>query len=441
MLAAFVGVVDPLFASISIDIFSGFSCSQFRGARGKSSSFTVSVLIAECMATRNISFILLEDSKAESIKKALTNLFIRHRTPALILADKDSAFTSLLCNSSFSRDLGIEIVIAEGRHQFANYVEGAIASCKEILKSLRRDIDKSIFAQSQTVIDLARKLELTSYVMGFSPILKTDYPGANFLTARHFSRLYISPQQDMVDVERIIDGVLCDNLEAIMAIRKNMNSCFQSALVGHLTSSSIRYNPERLGDTSRTSSDKYVLHPTPEDIVLSKAHDGLLRIGRIMEVGVGVNQHLVRIRWHSIATDMTIHTRKLRLLYRGSQVDSEGFPLAGRGENPAKLPHGAPVQQDDTVHPAPHVQDELPPHVPPGPRPDNSHDLQQDVRGAVLPPGDQLVQRVGHTLYVPLEGAVFVSPVDVPHLGDYVALQHQPVEHPQLQHLKLSQRK
>ena len=432
MLSAFVGQVDPLFASISIDIFSGFSCSQFRGARGKGSSFTVSVLIAQCMATRNISFVLLEDSKADSIKKALTNLFIRHRTPALILADKDSAFTSLLCNSSFSQDLGIKIVIAEGRHQFANYVESAIASCKEILKSLRRDFDKSIFSQSQTIIDLARKLELTSYVMGFSPILKGDSPESNFLTARHFSRLYISPQQDMVDVERIVDGVLCDNLEAILTIRKNMNSCFQSALISHLASSSVRYNPERLGDTSRTSSDKRVLHPIPEDIILSKAHDGLLRIGRIMEVGVGTNQHLVRIRWHSLATDMTIHTRKLRLLYRGSQIDAEGFPLAGRAESHGKLLREAAVQQDDILHPAPHVQDVPPGHVPRGLRPGDSHDLQQDIRQAVCPLDDQLAQRVGLALYVPLEGDGLLAPAELPLPGHHV---------PQDQHLKFSQRK
>ena len=433
MLAAFVNVVDPLFASISIDIFSNFQCSQFKGARGKTSTFTVSVLIAQCMATRNISFVLLEDSKAASIRKALTNLFIRHRTPALILSDKDSAFTALLCNSSFSRDLGIKIVIAEGRHQFANYVEGAIYSCKEILKSLKRDFDKSIFAQTPTVIDLARQLELTSYIMGFSPILKGDFPETNPLTARHFSRLYISPQQDMVDVQRIVDSILCDSLEAIVTIRKNMNSCFQSALISHLTSSSIRYNPERLGDTSRTSSDRHVLHPTVEDIVLSKAHDGALRIGRIMELGVGTNQHMVRIKWHNSATDMPIHTRKLRLLFRGTQIDSEGFPLVGKAGD-----------QDDVVHPATHAHHGLPPHVPRAPRPEESHDLQQDIREVVLPIDDQLALHVGHTLHVPIDGTLLVTPLGPHPLGGHVGpqvLQYQPVEDSQAQHLKFSQRK
>lgn len=449
MLQAFVGVMDPLFAAISIDILGGFVCSQYQGSRGKNSTFTVSVLVAECMGTRNMSFILLEDSKASSIKKALVSLFIRHRTPAVIVADHDSSFISLLSNSSFASDLGIKITIAEARHQFVNYVESGIKGAKAILKSLREDVDKSIFSQSQTVLSLARKLELTSYIIGFTPILKNDFPGPGCVTARHFSRLLISPQQDLSDVQSILNMLLCNSFEVILDVRKNMRSLFQASLISHLSSSAIRYNPQRLGDTSKVSSDKHVLEPVVGDIVLSRAHDDCLRIGRVMVTNVDINQHIVKMKWYSEASDLKIHSRKMSLLFRPASLDSDGFPRvdkepvspAGPVQPPQvgaalPLPQELPGGRGDPPPPVLLGQDGG--AVPPAylPRPDMCHDLARDLQEPVLPLPAQ--QGVDHVLYTPIYGNYAGFPLGLlhpsthPHGVEGVTghLQHHPVSVP-----------
>ena len=369
LLSNFLDVPDPLFHSISIDLFSGVQCSQHPRSRGKS-SFPVSILVAECLATRNVSYVVIEDSKAASVKKGLETLAMRYRRPAVIIADHDSAFTSLLCNTSYAEDLAVKVIIAAPRHQFVNKCERGIAQSKKILRGLREDIEKSIFQQPQTLLELHRKLDFTSFVMGFTPILKGDIPTSEFfVTPRHFSKLLFPPAQDLLDVEATCNMVLDLSVDSLLDIRRNHQSLFREALISHLMSSSVRYNPSRLGDGSTKAKPNHILNPQVGDIILSLDHEGQARVGRILQVFVDTNQHDILIRWRNQILKLRLHTRKIRLLFRRTDLDSAGFPrqdLPGPAK-PSQHDGGAPLLQPPLLHRG------------------DCHDLEADVQQPIAP--------------------------------------------------------
>ena len=245
--------------------------------------------------------------------------------------------------------------------------------------------------------------------------------------------------------------LLSNSLEIILDVRKNMRSLFQASLISHLSSSAIRYNPQRLGDTSKVSSDKHVLEPAVGDIVLSRAHDDCLRIGRVMATNVDINQHVVKMKWYSEASDLKIHSRKMSLLFRPASLDSHGFPRVD--EEPVSpagpvqpLQVGADLPQpqilpDGRADPPPPVplgqEGGAPPHAH-HPRSDMCHDLARDLQEPVLPLPAQL--GADHVMYTPMCGNYagfpqgLVHPSIQPHGVESVTehLQHHPVSVPQV---------
>ena len=207
--------------------------------------------------------------------------------------------------------------------------------------------------------------------MGFSPILKGDSSTSEFfVTPRHFSKLLFSPAQDLLDVESTANMVLDITVDSLISIRRNHQSLFRQALISHLSSSGVRYNPDRLGDGSRRAKDSHILTPQVGDIVLSVDHEGLTRVGRVVEVGVDINQHLVLLRWRNQVLRMKLHTRKIRLLFRRSDLDLEGFPKQD--------PPGAarPLQDDDKTSLL----------QPPVSHRGDCHDLEVDLQQPIAPP-------------------------------------------------------
>ena len=83
-----------IYSAISIDLFSEIYVMAHGRARGKP-TYPISILVSVCLVSNSTAFMVMEDSKANSVGKALDMLKLRYRMPTLIVCDKESSFQSL----------------------------------------------------------------------------------------------------------------------------------------------------------------------------------------------------------------------------------------------------------------------------------------------------------------------------------------------------------
>ena len=137
-----------LFCTTSIDILQDINVKAHARARGKS-SYKVSVLAAQCLATSNMAFITMPGFGTREVAEGMDMLALRYRMPQTIIVDAGSSLVSLAKHHQFELSVlaprNISFVILGQGEQSSNFVERGIQEAKKLLQSLRNDRTKSIY--------------------------------------------------------------------------------------------------------------------------------------------------------------------------------------------------------------------------------------------------------------------------------------------------------
>ena len=100
-------------------------------------------------------------TKSEVIK-ALATFTANRRLPQNLVTDAGPQLKNLECNPLFSgiSESGLTIKPVGANHQFLNFAERQVQVCKKLLSSMSQEVQKSVYDQKQTTIQLQAKLSL-----------------------------------------------------------------------------------------------------------------------------------------------------------------------------------------------------------------------------------------------------------------------------------------
>ena len=164
---------NPIWHTVSVDLLGPYILKQFRGARGKLSTYKAWGLFFCDLASGLCDIQMMDGSSAENCTRCITTFSNKHRVPSKIVMDSGPQLKTLATNPVFmaASDLGVKIEPVAAYHQFLNFCERTIQVYKNLMGTMKRSIDRSIYNQSDTLIDLLEKLAMVDRVMSLRPIL------------------------------------------------------------------------------------------------------------------------------------------------------------------------------------------------------------------------------------------------------------------------------
>ena len=97
----------------------------------------------------------------------------KNRIPAKIVVDAGPQLKALANNPLFDMTTarGIPVESVAAGHQFLNFAERQIQVWKGLMSSMKRNQNKTIYDQEETMLDLQEKLSMVCKVMSLRPIL------------------------------------------------------------------------------------------------------------------------------------------------------------------------------------------------------------------------------------------------------------------------------
>ena len=323
-----VGVENPIYQVVSLDLFCDVYVLAHKRARGKP-SYGVNILIAGDLISKSVSFVVLDGAKSHDICQGIQQLALKHRLPRIILVDSGPQLKNLGDHEELTQALsldGIKIIAVPQGHQMANHVERLIGEAKKVLNSLREDTNSSLYRQPQTLLELIGKLNLVESVMSMRPILAhTKDQHEVILTPRRLTHPYLSGEQLNQSVVDILRGVFDpDPIVSQLGRTAHENKVWlQESLIQYLQDSAIRFQSERKGNKQKPAH--YELKPKKDDIVFFLDSENRKRFGIILEI-CELNQVVVRSVLYNKVVERKMHIRVLTLLYRPEEWSGD-FPI------------------------------------------------------------------------------------------------------------------
>ena len=166
-LTTFLAQQNPIWHTVSIDLIGNFTLSQFRSARGKHSTYKAWGLFFTDLASGLCDIQMMDGSTAEHCTRAITTFANKNQIPAKIVVDAEPQLKSLTNNPVFTAatNMGINVEPVAPHHQFLNFAE------RQIQILMKRSLDRSIYDQGDTLLDLMEKFSMVHKVMSLRPIL------------------------------------------------------------------------------------------------------------------------------------------------------------------------------------------------------------------------------------------------------------------------------
>ena len=317
-----------LFCTTSIDILQDINVKAHARARGKP-SYKVSVLAAQCLATSNMAFITMPGFGTREVAEGMDMLALRYRMPQTIIVDAGSSLVSLAKHHQFELSVlaprNISFVILGQGEQSSNFVERGIQEAKKLLQSLRNDRTKSIYIQNQDLMELQSKFLLIESIISIRPLFLTGgNDSSTTVSPRHFLLPLATPELLNHQTKSILAGVF--DQEELLPImnKKHLATGLQELIKDFLITKAIRYVPQSSGDHSKHFNA--VVVPRKDDVVLFEDSKGIYKYGLIEEI---LAKNMVKIIYNHYGkrSQRNIHSRKLYLLHRPSDVCARGVPI------------------------------------------------------------------------------------------------------------------
>ena len=234
-----LSVDNPVFFYTSCDILPPFWISYAQNCRkGK---YPIYVLNTVCLGTGLVSLITIEDGSKENIITGLNVLALKFRLPNTILSDAGSQFVSISKNLNLYQALisfGVKFITVNEGAQHRNFCELRFQTVKRILKSLRDDMNQSIYQQPDTLTSLQSKLLLVENIVSFKPILVTTNESTIKLTnSKQLSTPLLTPSQMKDFIIQTVQPL--NEFDELAIINLNINaaaqrSAFKEELLNYL---------------------------------------------------------------------------------------------------------------------------------------------------------------------------------------------------------------
>ena len=129
-LCSLLPVESPVWHTVSIDILGPYILKQYRGARGRLSTYKAYGLYFCNLATGLADIVMMDASKKEDVTWAIGNFDNRHRVPATLVMDSGPQLKTLQENPIYkaASSMGVRISPVAAFHQFLNSCERSIQS-------------------------------------------------------------------------------------------------------------------------------------------------------------------------------------------------------------------------------------------------------------------------------------------------------------------------
>ena len=231
---------SPIFYFASVDILPPFWVNYRKGSRA--GKFPIYILNTVDLATGLVSLITIEDGTKKEIITGINVLALKFRLPHTIIADAGSQFVSISKNLNLYEALisfGVKFICANAGAQHKNFCELRFQAVKRILNSLRDDMNKSIYQQTDTLTSLQSKLLLVENIISFKPILvSTNHSSVKLTNPKQLTTPLLTPEQMEPFIIQTLQPL--DEEDPLAIINLNINaqsqrSAFKEELVTQLS--------------------------------------------------------------------------------------------------------------------------------------------------------------------------------------------------------------
>ena len=139
-----------------MDIVGNSTLKQFRNSRGKHSSYKSWGLFFTDLASGLSVIQLMDGSTSQDVTRAITAFANKNKIPAKIVVDAGPQLKTLANNPLFDATtaMGIPVESVAAGHQFLNFAERHIHVWKGLMSSMKRNQNKTIYDQEETMLDL-----------------------------------------------------------------------------------------------------------------------------------------------------------------------------------------------------------------------------------------------------------------------------------------------
>ena len=161
------------FHTVSCDLTPRFIIKNFHGSRGRRPTYKIYGLFITDLVTGTTSVELMDHATSTHVVAAIASFANKFRKPALVICDAGPQLKTLEHNPIWEglRRSGIEVRGVAPRHQFLNFAERAYQEWKSVMEGMRQDVNRTIYSQDDTIIELMHKLNLAANILNSAPIL------------------------------------------------------------------------------------------------------------------------------------------------------------------------------------------------------------------------------------------------------------------------------
>ena len=209
-----------------------------------------------------------------------------------------------------------------GTEEVRNFSEDVYQEWKTLMMGMRSDVNRTIYSQDDTLIELTHKFNLTSHILNCAPILvKHSDEDERLVLRQEILKPYLSKET--------IDGFIGDLLSTTTGQRDKLYSSIldyndtvkknvSALILSYLMEKGMTYKDVRKGGGKNQSSQ--MLYPQVNDVVLFKDSKDHIRFGLILEI-LESNTVKLRLISRGKSKEEVYHSRLLKLVYRSSNKD------------------------------------------------------------------------------------------------------------------------
>ena len=326
-LSSLVGQESPVFHTVSLDIQGPWIVSNFTGAkrtRNKHGTHKVYGLIIVDLLSGAFCIEYLDHATASEVEAALKSFSALHRLPSKCIADAGSSLVSLEKNPLFSgiKRMGIQVETVETNHQLLNFSERTWQEVKGLLNSMRRNCSKTIYSQSETIVEIMRKVNLCASVVHSTPLLvKHEDRHEKLVMKESLLRPYLSGtalDQKMAQIIAGVSGSRDGLFEEVLSYNSTIREVAKKHILSYLREKGVSFPVIRRN--GKQDSDEVTL-PLVDDVVAYLSSDENVHLGVITKI-LKPNVSLVRLIKNGKMCETKMHVSLIKLIYRPSDPES-----------------------------------------------------------------------------------------------------------------------
>ena len=312
------------FHTVSVDLTPRFIIKNFQGAKGRKPTYKIYGLFITDLATGACSVELMDHATATHVVGAIASFSHKFRKPAMVICDAGPQLKTLESNPVWEglKRSGIQVKGVAPRHQFLNFSERVYQEWKTLMMGMRSDVNRTIYSQDDTLIELTHKFNLAFHILNCAPILvKHSDEEERLVLRQEILKPYLS-KETIDDFMRDLlstatgqrDQLYSSILDYNDTIKRNVSELIRS----YLMEKGVTYKDVRKGGGTKQSVEG--LHPQVNDVVLLKDSKDHIRFGLILEI-LESNTVKIRVISRGKPKEEVYHVQLLKLVYRSSNKD------------------------------------------------------------------------------------------------------------------------